>query len=373
MNNNILIVIIILISFLLINNEESFEATSNLETYDIIIIAGQSNSVGFGRRNHLTPTLFGATSSEDLPDPNIDMYCKNGTIRKAQHPIDSLYGWNSRNCIVPKTGITPGLGPVGNSFDNSNAVGLSLQFAKEYIKSNKKTNSKALIVGCGMGGTGFINPVSRIPYWWRPANSTTHNYVDDKGNPQRDSRDNIVTSKIVTSLYLMTKTKLTEMKAKVNPNSKVVAILWHQGESDSGECAMNEKNRLDYIRYINRLFSDLRNDIKTLFPNSTNVPILMGGMCPEMYRNRITRKISQTSHFKLMSEFIKNRVVPSITNCKFVSAEPMEPLNRFNRYLEGNSQMDAQGKVTDAKDDNIHFSATSLREFGKRYFSVFNT
>jgi hypothetical protein len=71
-----------------------------------------------------------------------------------------------------------------------------------------------------------------------------------------------------------------------------------------------------------------------------------------------------------MSEFIKNRVVPSITNCKFVSAEP---INRFNRYLEGNSQMNAQGKVTDAKDDNIHFSATSLREFGKRYFSVFNT
>jgi hypothetical protein len=56
----------------------------------------------------------------------------------------------------------------------------------------------------------------------------------------------------------------------------------------------------------------------------------------------------------------------------------MEPLSRFNRYLEGNSQMDAQGRVTDMKDgriydDNIHFSATSLREFGRRYFSVFNT
>jgi hypothetical protein len=373
MNNNILIVIIILISFLLINNEESFQAVSNLETYDIIIIAGQSNSVGFGRRNHLATSLYGAISLEDISHPNIDLYCKNGTIRRARHPVDSLDGWNRRNCIVPKSGITPGLGPVGNSPNNCNPVGFSLQFAKDYINSNKKTNSKALIVGCGLGGTGFINPVSRIPYWWRPENSTTHNYIDDKGNPEKDLSGNIVTSRIVTSLYLITKTKLTEMKAKVNPNSKVVAILWHQGESDAVECAMNEKNRLDYIQYINNLFLDLRKDIRTLFPNSTNVPILMGGMCPDTYRNRITKNINQASNLKFMSEFIKNRVVPSITNCKFVSAEPMEPLNRFNRYLEGNSQMNAQGKVTDAKDDNIHFSATSLREFGKRYFSVFNT
>lgn len=369
----VLILIIVLVSFLLINNTESFQVPSTLNTYDIIITAGQSNSVGFGRRNHTTNNKYGAISQEDLPDPNIDLYCKNRTIRTAQHPVDSLYGWNSRDCKVPKTGPT-----VGNSVDNCNAVGYSLQFAKEYIKSNKKINSKALIVGCGFGGTGFINPASNNPYWWRPADSTTHNYVDDNGNPQRDSHGNIVTNRRVSSLYLMTKTKLTEMKATVNPNSRVVAILWHQGESDATECATNEQNRLAYIQYINRLFSDLRNDIRTLFPNSTNVPVLIGGMCPDTYRNRITRIERPTSTTKIMTEFIKNRVVPSITNCKFVSAEPMEPLSRFNRYLEGNSNMNAEGRVTDMKDgkindDNVHFSATSLREFGKRYFSVFNT
>jgi hypothetical protein len=326
--------------------------------------------------------MYGAISQEDFPHPNIDVYCKNRTIRRAQHPVDNLYGWNSRTCAVPKTGITPGAppigGPVGNSAQNSNAVGYSLQFAKEYINSNKKINSKALIVGCGFAGTGFINPSSNNPYWWRPEDSTTHTYVDNKGIPERDSNGNILTNRRVTSLYLMTKTKLTEMKALVNPNSRVVAILWHQGESDAPECAMNESNRLDYIRRINRLFLDLRNDIRTLFPNSTNVPVLIGGMCPDTYRNRITRIERPTSTTKIMTEFIKNRVVPSITNCKFVSAEPMEPLSRFNRYLDGNSQMDAQGRVTDMKDgkiydDNIHFSATSLREFGRRYFSVFNT
>jgi hypothetical protein len=352
-NYIIIFTLFILVTFLVVNSTSGF---TNQESYDIVIIAGQSNAVGFGTRNHSSKTKFGATSSEDLPDSNIKMYCKDGNIRNAVHPFDHLYDWNSKKYRAPISG--------SSSSDNCNEVGFGLTFSKEYLKSAKKVNSKVLLVGCAYGGTSFSKPQrlnSSNGIWWRTTDDPNYLFTDT----------NIRGS--VRSLYLWTKEKITNMKAKVGPNSKVVAILWHQGEGDTDFCMTNRTNKNLYISYINTLFASLRTDIRTLFPNSTSVPILLGGLSPELIRKRDKNHsfrpgMNSTSG---MTYFIQNSVVPSIQNAYFVPSDPI-PNSKFTDYLEGDNEVNSAGDTTKENRSHVHFSASSQREFGKRYAYILN-
>jgi len=354
-NYIIIFIILVITSFLVVYSTSGFTSS---ESYDIVIIAGQSNSVGYGTRNHTSNTRYGAISDEDRPTNNVKMYCNDGVIRNAVYPVDNLYNWNSKRYVPPKTGSN-----VGNSFDNCNPVGFGLSFSKEYLNSPKKINSKVLIVGCGYGGSGFSKPLKlnkSFGYWWRPTDVSGHLFTDTN------------TTGTVKSLYLMAKQKITDMKAKVGDRSKVVGILWHQGESDSKYCMENETNKLAYINYINTLFSDLRRDIRTLFPNSTNVPILLGGLSPELVYNRINHTLrSGESQTNNMTSFIQSRVVPSISNAHFVSSGPISG-SKFKDYLEGDNEINSAGITVKENTSHVHISATSQREFGKRYAYIFN-
>jgi hypothetical protein len=163
------------------------------------------------------------------------------------------------------------------------------------------------------------------------------------------------------------------MKAKVGPNSKVVAILWHQGEGDTDFCMTNKTNKNLYISYINTLFASLRTDIRTLFPNSRSVPILLGGLSPELIRKRdknhsFRSGMNSTSG---MTYFIQNSVVPSIPNAYFVPSDPI-PNSKFTDYLEGDNEVNSAGDTTKENRSHVHFSASSQREFGKRYAYILN-
>lgn len=260
----------------------------------------------------------------------------------------------------PKTGSD-----VGNSSDNCNAVGFGLSFSKEYLTSSRKINSKVLVVGCGYGGTGFSKPrklSNTFGFWWRATDASNYLFTDTN------------TTGSVKSLYLMTKQKITEMKARVGSRSKVVGILWHQGEADDTYCMANETNKIAYINYIQTLFTDLRRDIRNLFPNSTNVPILIGGLSPELVYNRINHTLrtgmTQTNN---MTSFIQSRVVPSITNAHFVSTGPISGSSRFTDYLEGDNEINSAGRTIRENKGHVHISATSQREFGRRYAHILNS
>jgi len=348
----IIILIIILIFNNNINNNEKFQTN---QVYNIIIIAGQSNSKGTGSRNiGLNASKYGAILT--IPDDSIDNDIKmfdtfHSRVLSAQNPISTLESWSSVNKRAD----------VGNHFDNCNLVGFALTFAKAYKSYRNRTpNSQIMIAGCSYSGSGFNTASKELPYWWRPTDSNITYY-----NPDPNKKE---TGK-VSSLYLMTKNKLLNMKNNIHHNSKVVAILWHQGETDSGYI-YNTANKNQYLSWVTELFRNLRNDVKNIFPqSSTNVPILLGGLCPETYRNRITGKTT-TSGFSNMTSFIKNTIVPSISNSYFVSAEP---ITGFQRYLEGDNVLDSSGNEIQANTGNYHFSADSQREFGKRYYSVFNS
>jgi hypothetical protein len=345
----VLFAILFLSTILYFNVIERFTAQA-LENFDIVIIAGQSNGEGYGRRNETSQTLFCAQPHNiDAPSKFVQHYQNDGTIENAVHPICHFQGWSQRKRREPRY-----TNRGGTSLTDCNPVGFGIDFGKQYY-NNMSNGRKVLLVGCAYGGTGFFNAVPNIPFWWEPNDDSNYKFVDSNGNTRNG---------LVRSLYLMTKTKLNEVRAKVGPESKVVALLWQQGESDARD------DLPQYRTKIQTLFTTLRNDIKTTFPNSSsNVPILMGGICPDVYRNRITGVESPNSAMKAMSYYIRDSIVPTVNNCRFVSAEPM---TGFNRFLQGNSFMSNNGRII-GSNDNIHFSATSQRELGRRYFSVFRT
>lgn len=347
--NLIIVFTIVLLIALLITNtmvpiKENF-STRSLENFDIVIIAGQSNAEGYGRRNEINENSFCAQPHNiDAPSQSVKHYQNNGDIENALHPICHLTGWDERRRREPRY-----TNRGGTNLSDCNPVGFGIDFGKEYFNNYNKTNGrKVLLVGCAYGGTGFFDAKSHIPFWWEKEDNSSYRFENGRIGTVR-------------SLYQISKTKIAEVKNKVGPNSKVVALLWHQGESNASDDLSLYRSK------IQQLFRDLRADIKRIFPNSpTNVPILMGGLSPDLYRNRVTR-VENSSQAKLMSSFIRDTVVPSISSCKFVSAEPM---SGFNRFLQGNSFMDSRGTII-GRNDNVHFSATSQREFGKRYFKVF--
>ena len=356
-----------------------------LETYDIFIIMGQSNSAGAGSRNHDNtdnPIKYGAyfdasgyLYKDDKPDDRIKTLSlrltNNYGIIPATIPIPQLYGWDQRSIVQPIEGTPAPIVGVDPSYQ-CNSVGFYLTFAKEHLLLNPC--KKVLIIGCGRGATGMFRP-SSDNYFWRINDNPTYKYTKppSSGTSCRDPLPSD-TQVSVKSLYQWSLLKIQAAATHVHPNSKVLGVLWHQGENDSDNCG-----RSQYRFYINELYTRLRADIKRIFPNSlSNVPILMGGFCPDGYRSNRgpTATTNTEANLYKMNTLIKDTITNPrhanyIANTYFVSTDPI-PESPFTNYLEGDSTKDASGRDIRTNHGHIHFSATSQREFGKRYYYIFN-
>jgi hypothetical protein len=136
--------------------------------YDIIMIAGQSNAVGWEASIDF---------NYDYTDPRILQFPNGGAydqkIILAANPLKH------------------------NTVDNRNdSVGFGLGFAKLYLET-LPLNRKIIIVPCAYGGTGYSDSK------WRVGDSYYNNAV---------AKVNAVIS--------------------LNSNNRIAAILWHQGEAD---------------------------------------------------------------------------------------------------------------------------------------------
>ncbi len=184
--------------------------------------------------------------------------------------------------------------PLEHASQLPTQIGFALTFAKQYV-ADRKNQRKVLIIPCGVGGTGFLANN------WNP------------GDPEYEDaleRTNFVLNKF--------------------KDSKLVAILWHQGENDSGHTG--------YAGSLDTMINTFRNG---LVGNQQNVPFLLGGLATEFI-----------DHFGTPAQLIQTFLeeTPSrVPHTHFVSSVGL-PLN------DG---------------DFIHFNAAGQRTFGKRYFQVF--
>lgn len=248
--------------------------------FDIIILAGQSNAVGYGhgetnyKHKHLSDVWV---LDDDQPEE----------VFAIQEP------WKIR------------LRQAQEVYTGS----LAVRFADEYIKAgNLQPGRKLLIVHCAAGGTSFCKSE------WGVGNLLYRRMID-----------------------------LTDYALNLNSENKIVAFLWHQGESDAFENPdwSAEKHYQAYYRALKEQVVSIRNHY-----HIANLPFLCGGFTEEWakdYREQCD------SIYKA-----NKQICSEIGNAQFIETTD----------LLSNNQILGDG-------DSIHFCKQAIFELGLRYYKAY--
>ena len=118
--------------------------------------------------------------------------------------------------------------------------------------------------------------------------------------------------------------------------SELIAILWHQGESDS--CGGRYKN---YYQKLSTLVTSLRKELDVL-----EVPFIVGGLGDYLGKSGFGK--SSVEYDFINQEL--HKYAENNRNCYFVTGKELNP-----------------------NPDGIHINAESQRRFGIRYFEAYRT
>lgn len=119
-------------------------------------------------------------------------------------------------------------------------------------------------------------------------------------------------------------------------NSELIAILWHQGESD----AHSEKYK-NYYQKLNDLIYSIRKELRAL-----EIPFIIGGLGDYLGRSGFGKSCTEYDLInKELCKYTENN-----KNCYFVTGEKLY-----------------------SNPDGIHINAESQRRFGIRYFKAYQT
>lgn len=319
----------------------SIEKFQNNTTYDIVIIAGQSNAQG-NSLQYYVPNYRGMVRGTIYEHLYNNPYFQNDKLNNERPNNDSLrnsiFMFNHDNAVQVATDPIHHFRESGLK-TNSKPQGFGIPFARQYVKEK---GGKVLLLGCAMGGTSFLGFTEG---------------TSDKGGKvyswQEMDPSKPVCEGNRCSLFKMSKERIDNLVGKVASNSRVVAILWHQGENDYRSLRDNRDNRPRYKNGLSTMLKNLRSYAKTKFPSSdANFPILIGGLSPkgEPY-NTVTPILREMANENSSSNF---RFVPSDDSLG-------SRIQEFNSNLRPNNRT-----------DTLHFSRMSIIDFGYRYYYVFN-
>lgn len=245
------------------------------EKYDIILLAGQSNAQGSG---------LGACEEEYEKDPSI--HRMDGSRRYEN-------GWIVDFPIEISIEI-----PDSHERDD-----LSLAFAHEYKKAGLlKEDRKILLVHTALGGTAFV---------------TGHWKVGDYLYKRM--------------LYML------DCALNMNPENRLVALLWHQGESD----VLGNNVGKEYNKQLTDLFSAVRKRADGEF-----LPIITG-------------------------DFVQNWIPRHEKECNLIREQIKLVTSSFDGAFVNTEGLPSNHEAGTKNEDYIHFSRNSLHLLGKRYFNSF--
>jgi hypothetical protein len=247
--------------------------------YDIIVVAGQSNSVGRG---------FGDFTDDKSKDSSIFQLGRFGVHNLQIIPADDSLEQNDPS---PNDG-----------------TGLAMSFAREYVKAHSG-GRPVLIIPAGRSGSSILE--------WDPSNS---------------------------ALYSDMRARTLAALAMSN-DSRVVAFLWHQGETDilKIESGNVEKANAEIYR---AKFKNLVSQIKADFSVRGAFPVLAGEV--------------------LQSWKSGSQAKQQVTNVVASTIAENNGLFVPSTGLHSNLQ---DGVLS----DEIHFSAKSAVLYGKLYYNAFST
>jgi hypothetical protein len=184
----------------------------------------------------------------------------------------------------------------------------ALSFVREYLNAGKLAEGRQLlIVRAAVGGTGFLDN------HWKPADVLFLQMMD----------------MVSTALAL-------------NPENRLVALLWHQGETDAGCHAT-------YDQHYNHLTTLLRL-VRTTY-QVPDLPFIAGDFVQDWKSKNV------------------EIVIPVIDAIRAVCADCGRGGFVETADLKSNAQEGIEHPLGWL--DDIHFSRRSIYELGKRYFAKF--
>lgn len=266
------------------------------ENFDIVLLIGQSNAEGYG---------IGPVENEYEPTDNIMQFTDS-------YPV--MYRINTEGIEaldVPQTTIYRITPMAENTRKGMGKLGcLATSFVKRYYDEYlSETKRKVLLIRAAIGGTGFMRKQ------WTPQGVMFERAID-----------------------------MTDIALGLNPENKLSAILWHQGEGEAIDGKGKSYGEL-YAFYLNSL-TKLVSDFKSKYKK--DIPFLAGGHCDDWIIHYLTESTAITDATKDVM-------------AKFDCAGYVETAGL------GSNERIIRGKHP----DEVHFNRPSLYELGERYFTVY--
>ena len=245
------------------------------EKFDIILLAGQSNAQGSG---------LGPCSEE---------YEKDGDILRMNGSRAYDNGWLVEFPFEISIEI-----PDSHGQDD-----LSLAFAHEYKKAGiLEEGRKILLVHTALGGTAFV---------------TGHWKVGDYLYKRM--------------LYML------DCALNMNTENRLVALLWHQGESDVLGGNVGE----EYNKQLTALFEAVKKRA-----DGGDLPIITG-------------------------DFVHNWIPRHQNECELIAKQIKKVTADFGGAFVETDGLPSNHEIGAREEDRIHFCRDSLHLLGKRYFEAF--
>lgn len=266
---------------------------------DVIILAGQSNAQGHG---------LGECSDPYKPDERI-------LVLQGKMPAYELIEGKTDLWYLEMEGCSEGRVEVAK-IDGAGCF--AHYFAREYVKNGLlKEGRKLLIVYAPVGGTGFVGK-----YWGIGKSERISGFWTEDG-----------------PLY-QRMLSLTDEALRLNPENKIVGLLWHQGECDAWEREAQGLGET-YADLLKKLIDGVKERYAL-----QKLPVVCGEFVLDTWYEACKEKsdIVMRATENLMCEI----------GGGFVKATGL----LSNRQAVGNG-------------DNIHFSHESLRVLGERYFEAY--
>lgn len=315
------------------------QPTDTTTGYDIIVVAGQSNSVGQGRGSFTDPDADTATDSRIVQ------------LSRGGNGITSASG-GSACSTVDKVLTSIGKLIGGTLYDGlqhwgahcrTASLGFGLSFARAYVREELAPGRKVLIVPAGYGGTSIVQ--------WQPG--------ADKMDPGNTN-----------NLYQDMKQRVQAALAQPGDN-RVVAFLWSQGESDAlsmsgtGLGKYPGMTQPQFVANLENLFSAVRADV----PAAKPFPILTTRLAPNWSQwttcntdGTVRRYIDIATGKSLANDAISSVAGEG----RFAPAAAIDSTGLGN-------ENDVCDQVIPGNMANPHFDAAAQVTLGKRFLASWKT
>lgn len=290
---------------------------------DILMLGSQTTAANTGTYTHTTPMTnqgwTAATINQNGTTINL-----NGRVVVSSDPVHHASPWNYLSAGV---GADKSNGTAANI---NEGVGFVRSFCRHYKRFALGRNRKIIIVGCAVPGSGFSSSGTLTL-----SDGSTANF-----NWLATGTNNLFTNAVkrikIAMAYDPVKNPTPNLAGTdvVNPNSKCVAFLWHQGETDASTAQST------YLGYLQGVVDGLRG----IGSYAATTPFICGGFAPGNY--------------------------PTAPNAEIVQQQ-VGTYSYFGRYYCAFASSRLPFTLTSTTSESIHFDAPAQRIFGGRYFGAY--